>query len=101
MFDHVKCRYPLPDKEVQNVVFQTKNFECMLDTYFITEEGKLLMKGLKQRDPVLVRFHGELKFYTSTGSHEDNSFKWYEYIARFTNGKLQWIKRAEKEKSDT
>lgn len=42
---------------------------------------------------VVVPHHGDIFFYTSTGSREDGTFEWYEYQARFTEGRLQWVKR--------
>jgi len=38
-------------------------------------------------------FHGDLVFYTSIGSREAGDYEWLEYKARFTDGKLQWIRR--------
>ena len=43
MFDYVKCEYPLPDPEAQDLLFQTKDTDAMfLETYKITKEGQLL-----------------------------------------------------------
>ena len=42
MYDDLKCEYPLPDKEVQKETFQTKDFDCQMEEYLITEEGKLV-----------------------------------------------------------
>jgi hypothetical protein len=42
MFDEIKCKYPLPDPEVQNKTFQTKHFENLMDWYSIDEEGRLI-----------------------------------------------------------
>jgi hypothetical protein len=93
MFDYVRCEYPLPDKEAQNEVFQTKDFECLRDTYFITSDGKLFMKGAKQRDPMLIQFQGDICFSTALASEQEGETVLYEYLARFTKGKLQYIKR--------
>lgn len=50
MFDHVECRYPLPDstEKAQNALFQTKAFGDgftggFMDDYTITEEGTLVL----------------------------------------------------------
>ena len=45
MYDHIKCEYPLPDasEEVQNDVFQTKDFYNAMDDYTITKEGRLIL----------------------------------------------------------
>jgi len=40
LFDTVYCEYPLPEGADGTRPFQTKDFECLLDTYLITEEGR-------------------------------------------------------------
>lgn len=50
------------------------------------------MKEVPVKD-VTVPYHGDINFYTHTGSHEKKNFKWYEYVARFTHGKVEYIKR--------
>ena len=42
MYDNIKCDYPLPDTEVQCEIFQTKDFDCLMEDYTITNEGKLI-----------------------------------------------------------
>jgi hypothetical protein len=43
MFDYVICKYPLPNKEVQEIDFQTKSFpEPYMDIYIIDEAGYLI-----------------------------------------------------------
>ena len=42
---------------------------------------------------VEVPFHGDLIFYTSTGSQKDGNCEFYEYQMRFTEGRVQWVKR--------
>ena len=102
MFDTLKCEYPLPDAIVQNDSFQTKTLECLLDDYTITKDGKLIQHRERHYQSSAqdfeIDFHGDLRFYTSKGSREENNYEWFEYIARFTDGKLQWIKRVDLEK---
>lgn len=45
MYDEIKCDYPLPGapKEVQNGIFQTKDFYNVMDIYTITKEGRLIL----------------------------------------------------------
>ena len=43
MFDELRCEYELPDKEVQDEVFQTKSLDRLMDDYTITREGKLIL----------------------------------------------------------
>ncbi len=126
MYDEIKCEYPLPrtPKSLQRGLFQTRDFDNMLDRYTIKKDrtlihhitklvsvpekkrpfyGKLEWKepwgkffGSMKKVPVkkvVVPFHGDITFYTCTGSHEKKNFKWYEYIARFTHKKVEYIKR--------
>ena len=127
MFDELKCDYPLPDAVVQEATFQTKSLECIMDSYTITQDGRLVLhrvryemvpeearpfygtpewegSGLLQLIGSLkavpmgdeeVPYHGDVTFYTSTGTWEAADYEWFEYQARFTEGRLQWIKRVE------
>lgn len=125
MFDYVNCKYTLPQSEVQNHLFQTKDFDCELDVYTITDEGRLIHHVTKSESvPEEERpFYGtpkwnEDEFYQLCGCikqvpvadvdmnfHGDFDFYgsvgnssdyiWYEYQVRFTEGQLQWIKRVE------
>jgi len=42
MFDEIICEYKLPDKEVQDHDFQTKDLENLMDVYIITKIGRLI-----------------------------------------------------------
>ena len=42
---------------------------------------------------VEIPFHGDVYFHTGRGEPQTESFEWFEYQARFTEGKLQWIER--------
>jgi len=120
MFDTIKCEYPLPDKELQDEDFQTKDLACLLDQYTITKSGELIHHAVRYEEvpdeerayygkpewdtmplvqlrgciktiptgDVKVSFHGDLKFYTGIGDPNEKDYKFYEYIARFTEGKL-------------
>ncbi len=104
-------------------VFQTKDTEAQfLETYTITADGKLIhhamqyesvpenerpywgtpewetspfsracgcIRAVPRGDVELSDFHRDLRFYTSNDTHE-----FFEYIARFTNGRLQHLKPA-------
>jgi hypothetical protein len=50
MFDDLKCEYPLPDPEVQDKWFQTKDFNCHMDKYTITKEGRLIWHQTRYED---------------------------------------------------
>jgi hypothetical protein len=99
MFDTLKCEYPLPDKIVQGDSFQTKSLDCLLDNYTICKDGKLILHRQRHYEAsvkkITIDFHGNLRFYTSQGSRETDNYEWFEYVARFTDGNLQWIKRVE------
>jgi hypothetical protein len=43
-----------------------------------------------------TEFHGDIVFYEGS-TIEENKWAWYEVCARFTNGKLEWIKEVKKE----
>lgn len=45
--DSLICDYPLPDVEVQHQYFQTKDLQCDLLTYRITEDGRLYCESEK------------------------------------------------------
>jgi len=76
MFDEIEVKVPLPGLERPKTNwFQTKDLECLLDRYSI-EDGILLKEG------VPCDYHGYIVFYTSEME------KWFEYEAKFTDGKL-------------
>ncbi len=59
MFDYIVCRYPLPGKAPSFIkkghMFQTKDLECLLETYIISSNGRLSHSD----------FSGKINFYTS------------------------------------
>lgn len=109
LYDTLTCDYPLPDPELQQEEFQTKDLECALDRYRISTEGRLLRLSrkvdlfVKDRHPPSaaepaedMNYRGDLSFYTRTAKG------WIEYRARFTHGYLDWILRpGEPEPADT
>lgn len=76
MYDELYVRYPLPDPELQNHIFQTTNLDCLLRTFIISEEGRLLDSGGTD-----TLYNGDLWFY-EIGS---------KFLARFVDGQLQKI----------
>lgn len=114
---------PSSSKVVQNELFQTKEFDCSIDRYIITKKGELFLQKsswitipekkisygkqgykipigkfagslkIKYLPKKKIKYHGDIRFYTSLGEHKSKDFRWYEFCARFTNGKLEWIKR--------
>jgi hypothetical protein len=83
MFDYLRCHYPHPGLDM-NAHYQTKDLSCTLDTYEITPDGRLI--GPHGNED--CQFRGALQFYTSTGRHATNDFRWYEYSALFDEGRL-------------
>jgi hypothetical protein len=78
MYDDVTCEHPLPgEPKPKDNHFQTKDLDCLMDRYTITRDGRLLKKKAE------VQFHGMLNFYTYT---DDDM--WFEYDAKFTDGRL-------------
>jgi len=103
-------------------VFQTKDTDAQyMETYTITADGRLVhhavryegvpeterpywgkpewerpfgkfagcLRTVPMGDIELADFHGDLYFYTCD---EDSPRNFFEYVARFTNGRLQHIK---------
>ena len=99
MFDYIKCEAKLPrtNREVQKEVFQTKSLECSMNFYVITKDKELIRISKKEKNKLL--YHGDITFYTFIENPKDKKLKWCEYIARFTNGKLEYIKRISKPKA--
>lgn len=101
LYDTLKCHYPLPDPELQDEEFQTKDLEAMLNRYLIDAEGKLwrLHRGVdlfERNNPPEAdkmedtHYHGDIGFYTDTKEGR------VEYRARFTHGIVEWIRRIER-----
>lgn len=119
MFDEIKCEYPLPDEEMQNETFQTKDFHNAMDHYTITKEGRLIWHKTRYEEvPEKERkYHGTPKWeenpiYQLMGSmrsipvanidvqhhgvirfYTSKVDGWFEYEAKFTDGQVIDIKR--------
>lgn len=105
MFDHVKInlsQLPISQEESKllskekSLDFQTKDFECFLATYKITDEGHLFHADLppeigNQEWFQLREFTGVFEFYTSLKDF------WFEFAVLFENGQLIKIVRSNKE----
>ncbi len=93
LFDNIKCEYPLPDPEVQDTTFQTKDLDCCLYYYTLTREGRLV-QPMKMDDATTwnrdINWHGVVRFYDY---RPDNT--WYEYEATFDRGQLVSLKKGE------
>jgi hypothetical protein len=103
MFDNVVCRAELPGKPPAFIgpghVFQTKQFDCELFGYEITEDGRLVCtsrtgdrwKSVEYNPPEAIDFHGDMCFYTGHTA-DCGGYDFVEYVARFTEGRLTRIR---------
>lgn len=121
MFDYLFIntnKLPVSEEEKETIGdkpgWQTKDFDCELTEIYITDEGELKInrfemqivpkeerpypngKGLEEFVGSMRRtnqrletipFHGCVNFYS------DIKGQWYEFNAKFTDGKLQEIER--------
>lgn len=106
VFDYIRCKYPLPAKDMQDYPFQTKDTPdpMYLEQYEIREDGSLWfedydvedrsdpnaeglmrLRGMatrvNKRWKKMDQFTGEIVFYGGD--------PWYEFSAYFVNGELQ------------
>jgi hypothetical protein len=124
MFDYIKCEYPLPDIELQNEMFQTKDTpDQFLSLYTITKDGRLIYHSYSEEEVPederelckgkppeqrtdFDKFCGCIR-RVDTGTVDvnyngnlrfytfiGNAKNWYEYNAVFVNGTAQNIVRA-------
>lgn len=118
MFDHVRCRYPLPHH--QDAEFQTKDMvrivdpgdpvDGLLDQYVITKTGRLrrqmhkrkavktgrtfprvVLKSIKSWWVDVPDAHGDVLIYTSDDTPGKRKHRWIEFRVRFTNGRVQEV----------
>jgi hypothetical protein len=90
MFDVVNFRYRMPDGFESNG-FQTKDLDCLMDSYSITKEGRLVLDSVcEQVERPLgdVNFSGTLKVYDTALMTR----KWHEYDLEFEDGTLVAIR---------
>ena len=121
MYDNVYCEYPLPEKQVQAAVFQTKDFDnnCM-DKYVISEGGRLYfcnyeIKTVPEDERPLCKYKAkedrtewdkfcgmieqdwksrkDMNYHGIVNFYISQKEEWFEYNAKFTNGQLETIER--------
>ena len=112
MFDSLHCDYPLGDERVQGHEFQTKDLECLMESYRITEDGRLLYRQREWErvfEPdgvgwfpeevghewVDTNYHGILNFYTHYRDEEKMEHVSVDFYAKFTDGKLVDLNRSD------
>ena len=92
MFDDLTVEYPLPDiGKAQVREWQTKDLSRTLDRYRLTNEGILLRETTNGVMP--VNYHGYLEFYGNDGDGDPRGKEWFEYCAKFVDGKCVHIER--------
>lgn len=103
MFDSVYCDLELQVLgHVPEMEFQTKDFDCLMDWYYITAEGRLMMEAgtwfseTKKRDfhKHDMKYHGIFDFYGSKWEDDANGkerLHSFDYSAKFTDGQLVFI----------
>ncbi len=116
MFDEIRCKYPLPIALPDWVDwFQTKDLDCTLRQFEITEDGRLIELPAEpdtwnDADPGdWSDYHADLRFYTTNLAASGPDGRWvqsgtgddyesFEFVARFTDGKLTRIRLLEHSK---
>jgi hypothetical protein len=120
MFDDITCEADLPEGHPEGKRdFQTKSLGSCLNHYTITKDGRLMLHRYHVEDleddpdapevpeekplrrflfrrtkrtrleDLDTEFHGDFDFYDSIEGTR------YEYVARFTHGQLEWIRKLE------
>lgn len=119
MFDYIKSEMPLPAEPTPPAIewFQTKDVptgQLYLEKWLIRADGCLVKLGVRYEDrsdktlpeddimrlagmmtpvaepsldEVFSDFHGDLSF----GHYDTNTKEWWDYIARFTDGRCTKI----------
>jgi len=100
MFDYIDVNYDLPlpkNATDEHIVFiknafaadnfQTKDFECMLDVYYLDGEGFMYLKNGDKYEERYV--HQHVRCYTYMQIPSEDSRYWLEYDIKFTDGKLK------------
>jgi hypothetical protein len=99
LYDEVWFEDQLPGIVSNCRRFQTKSIHSCLDRYIVTKEGRLRLvrsRFLKKDDTgaetqgdsrgIDTRFHGDIRLIASDAGTIE------EYIARFTDGTLEWVR---------
>lgn len=112
LFDDVKIDYPLPEPAHNGYDYQTKDLECLMQRYTITEDGRLLQHAFHlevvpgetrkifgsevsaltrvEDGDVEIPHHGDVFVYTSRAGVPTPE-GWIEYRVRFTEGRVSSV----------
>jgi hypothetical protein len=112
MFDTIEVDFPLPvasyiESPIKSYIsqsiyadgFQSKDLECLMDNYFIDNNGFLYKNGNsmwespKDIEPLKIKmyYHGHLRVYNMVLLEDDideQKTVWLEYDLKFTDGIL-------------
>ncbi len=116
LYDYIRCKYPLPIKGANSLLYQTKDTTAQyMDLYEIREDGTLWHENYDTEDrsdpkaegifklrgcisPVNKRweqviFTGEIRFYTSLTERkfDRDDAGWIEFSAYYVDGILNQI----------
>ena len=98
MYDTIKCEYPfvrpddvkeLADIEFTDLIYQTKDLDCALDSYLIKRDRTLWKRNSyipNDGDWVQILHTGVINFYDYYINDEFKNDYWIEYSATFVNG---------------
>jgi hypothetical protein len=111
LFDSVRCHYPLPDLDDQDLEYQSKTTPAQsLDRYVITPDGRLLHEAYDTRleeTPAApfgfylhrenlrweaVDFRGQLEIHTAVDL-PDGRWRWCSYLLWFKGGRVADVQR--------
>lgn len=104
MFDEIRCHYPLedaPDFVKPGHAFQTKDLECQLLHYELSDSGALMYEGQPEE------YTGAIDFYSSNingysggvvFTSDGRDAESVEYHAEFVKGKLQTISQTSRDR---
>lgn len=99
MYDHIRIRSPLLNREWQETQFQTKSLERLLVDYEVDAHGQLWQVGHAERrspdGPQREQLSGVVIFYGGTAQGGMEHFR-----ARFVQGVLQKIEQISREEAD-
>ena len=121
MFDYLKCDPPLPARrEAEGMTFQTKDFDCVMETIHIHADGTVWgeeydiedrsdpnatgiarLAGMLTRTNIrpkpLLDFSGEITFYGDYGPRKQNGWGegWLEFRATIEKGRMTSVELLE------
>jgi hypothetical protein len=99
LFDTVHCNLPLPDPNHQDLEYQTKDLERLLDIYTITAEGRMIRHArTRAKSPsrdIEWPVHGDVRIYAGDPEKERGLI---EYEVRFTYGWADAIRRLDEKR---